>query len=244
MRCSPPSSASSDDRRGRDGSSPYRAQRPARARPGRDRRRLCGGCRPTTSTSTSCTASTPRSRSRRPGARWPSSVAAGKARVIGLSEVTVAEIERARPSTPWRPSSPSCRSGRATRSTRCVPCCAQHGIAFLPFAPLGRGFLTGRLRRPTSFAVGTSAAGAALQRRRCARTCAIVERIRTVAERVDATPAQVALAWVLAQGEHVVPIPAPRPRGTWPRTPPPRRSAQRAGPRRARRSARPVGGRY
>jgi aryl-alcohol dehydrogenase-like predicted oxidoreductase len=89
-----------------------------------------------------------------------------------------------------------------------LPHCEAEGIAFLPFSPLGRGFLTGRFssfddlpqddfrRRLPRFQ--TEALRANL---------AIVDRVQQVAERTDATPAQVALAWVLAQGRYVVPIP-------------------------------------
>jgi aryl-alcohol dehydrogenase-like predicted oxidoreductase len=89
-----------------------------------------------------------------------------------------------------------------------LPYCQRQGIAFLPFSPLGRGFLTGRFSsfddlRQDDF------------RRRLPRfqqnalraNLAIVGRVRQVAARTGATPAQVALAWVLAQGQRVVPIP-------------------------------------
>ena len=81
---------------------------------------------------------------------------------------------------------------------------------FIPFSPLGRGFLTGRVTRET-FAPGDLRSGnprfadAAL-----AKNVAIVDAVRAVAERRGATPGQVALAWLLAQGEHVVPIPGTR----------------------------------
>jgi aryl-alcohol dehydrogenase-like predicted oxidoreductase len=89
-----------------------------------------------------------------------------------------------------------------------LPYCQRQGIAFLPFSPLGRGFLTGRFssfddlpqddfrRRLPRF-----------QQNALRANLAIVGRVRQVAERAGATPAQVALAWVLAQGQHVVPIP-------------------------------------
>jgi aryl-alcohol dehydrogenase-like predicted oxidoreductase len=89
-----------------------------------------------------------------------------------------------------------------------LPYCQQQGIAFLPFSPLGRGFLTGRFssfddlpqddfrRRLPRF-----------QQNALRANLAIVGRVRQVADRAGATPARVALAWVLAQGQDVVPIP-------------------------------------
>ena len=89
-----------------------------------------------------------------------------------------------------------------------LPYCREQGIALLPFAPLGRGFLAGRFasfedlphddfrRKLPRF-----------QQDALRANLAIVAGVRKVAERIGATPAQVALAWVLAQGRQVVPIP-------------------------------------
>ena len=88
-----------------------------------------------------------------------------------------------------------------------LPFCEEHEIGFLPFSPLGRGFLTGDIERSTSFSkedfrlVLPRFRGEALS-----TNFQIVDRIKEVAGR-QATPAQIALAWALAQGEHVVPIP-------------------------------------
>jgi len=91
-----------------------------------------------------------------------------------------------------------------------VPWCAAHGAAFVPYAPLGRGFLTGEVATaqtdPRDFRSRLPRfAGGAIDANR-----AIVDRVRAVAERHGATPGQVALAWTLAQGEHVIPIPGTR----------------------------------
>ena len=120
-----------------------------------------------------------------------------------------------------------------------VPWCAAHGAAFLPFAPLGRGFLTGALA-PQKFPSGDFRKNnPRFQPEAMDANAALVETVKAVAARLDATPAQVALAWLLAQGEHIAPIPGTK-----------RRSrleenaaaasllAQRRGPRRARRAAR------
>jgi aryl-alcohol dehydrogenase-like predicted oxidoreductase len=88
-----------------------------------------------------------------------------------------------------------------------VPWCAEHGAAFLPFAPLGRGFLTGK-PEPQRFPSGDfRKRNPRFQPEAMDANAALVETVKAVAARHDATPAQVALAWLLAQGQHVVPIP-------------------------------------
>jgi aryl-alcohol dehydrogenase-like predicted oxidoreductase len=89
-----------------------------------------------------------------------------------------------------------------------VPWCATHGVAFIAFAPLGRGFLTGTIDANRSFDerdVRASNPRFTNDARRANQR--IVDVVQRVATRHGATPAQVALAWVLAQGDHVVPIP-------------------------------------
>ncbi len=92
-----------------------------------------------------------------------------------------------------------------------MPWCRDHDTAFIPFSPLGRGFLTGAITSGTTFGEDdfrgrnprfTAEAVDANQ--------AIVDRVREVAERLEATPGQVALAWCLAQYEQVLPIPGTR----------------------------------
>lgn len=132
----------------------------------------------------------------------------GKARAIGLSEATVEQIGRAQAVHPVTAVQSELSLWTRDRLADVVPYCEEHGMAFLPFSPLGRGFLTGRF---TSF----DQLPADDMRRRLPRfqqenikaNLAIVQRVRDVAERVGATPAQVALAWVVAQGRRVIPIP-------------------------------------
>jgi aryl-alcohol dehydrogenase-like predicted oxidoreductase len=135
-------------------------------------------------------------------------VAAGKAGRIGLSEVSVEQIKRAQAVHPVASVQSELSVWTRDALDEVVPYCAEQGIAFLPFSPLGRGFLAGRFasaedlpeddfrRRLPRF-----------QQEAIAANQAIVERVRAVAERLGATPAQVALAWVLAQGRYVIPIP-------------------------------------
>ena len=86
--------------------------------------------------------------------------------------------------------------------------CASVGAAFLPFSPLGRGYLTGALPPGTTFDAGDFRArnprvtGDAL-----AANTAIIDAVRRVASRLGTSTARVALAWTLAQGDDVVPIP-------------------------------------
>ncbi|WP_084965761.1 aldo/keto reductase [Thermoactinospora rubra] len=132
----------------------------------------------------------------------------GKARHIGLSEVTVEQIERAQAVHPVTSVQSELSLWTRDPLAEVLPYCEEHGIAFLPFSPLGRGFLTGRFSSFDDLPEDDF-------RRRLPRfqqdalraNLAIVGRVRQVAERAGITPAQVALAWVLAQGRYVVPIP-------------------------------------
>jgi aryl-alcohol dehydrogenase-like predicted oxidoreductase len=135
-------------------------------------------------------------------------VAAGKARRIGLSEVTVDEIRRAQAVHPV--TSVQSELSLWTRDVlpEVLPYCEEQGIALLPFSPLGRGFLAGRFSAFEDLPREDFRRDLPrFQQDALRANLAIVGRVREVAERVGATPAQVALAWVLAQGRQVVPIP-------------------------------------
>lgn len=145
-------------------------------------------------------------------------VAQGKVRALGLSEVSVGQAERAHAIHPvaavqselslWsRDALGDGVTADGEEAGDLVAWTAAHEAVFVPFSPLGRGFLTGALDTsalPASdFRAGLArfADDAAEANRR------IVDVVRAVAARRDTTPACVALAWVLAQGEHVIPIP-------------------------------------
>jgi aryl-alcohol dehydrogenase-like predicted oxidoreductase len=122
----------------------------------------------------------------------------GKVRWLGLAEVTAAQAAEAQAIHPVSAIQSEFSLWTREPQEAVVGWCAANGAAFVPFAPLGRGFLTGAVTASTgteSVQVGRSAD----QR--------IVDVVRAVAGRHRATPAQVAIAWVLAQGEHVIPIP-------------------------------------
>ena len=135
-------------------------------------------------------------------------VAAGKARHIGLSEVSTEEIGRAQAVHPVTSVQSELSLWTRDALGEVLPYCRAHGIAFLPFSPLGRGFLTGRFASPDDLPQQDFRRGLPrFQQDALQANLAIVGRVREVARRAGASPAQVALAWVLAQGQHVVPIP-------------------------------------
>lgn len=135
-------------------------------------------------------------------------VAAGKARHIGLSEVTVKEIKQAQSVHPVTSVQSELSLWTRDALAEVLPYCQEQGIAFLPFSPLGRGFLTGRFSSFDDLPQDDFRRGLPrFQQDALRANLAIVGRVRDIADRAGATPAQVALAWVLAQGPHVVPIP-------------------------------------
>jgi aryl-alcohol dehydrogenase-like predicted oxidoreductase len=134
-------------------------------------------------------------------------VAAGKVRALGLSEVTAAELDRAHAIHPVAAVESELSLWTRGPVASVLPWCHRHRAAFVAYAPLGRGYLTGTLRsaefEPDDIRSGNPRFTAdAMERNQ-----AILTVIGRVARRHDATLAQVSIAWVLAQGEHVVAIP-------------------------------------
>lgn len=135
-------------------------------------------------------------------------VAEGKVRYLGLSEATVDEILLADALHPV--SSVQSELSLWTEENvvnGVLSLTEDRGIGFLAYCPLGRGFLTGAL---SADAIGDGdfrSANPRFTAEAMSANAAIVDGVREVADRHGATPAQVALAWVLAQGRHVVPIP-------------------------------------
>jgi aryl-alcohol dehydrogenase-like predicted oxidoreductase len=135
-------------------------------------------------------------------------VSEGKVRSLGLSEVDVETLERAAAIHPLAALQSELSLWTRDALAEVLPWCREHDVAFVPFAPLGRGFLTGRLPVDSTFGEGDfRRKNPRFQRETLEQNQAIVERVRAVADEVSATPAQVAIAWVLAQGENVIPIP-------------------------------------
>lgn len=135
-------------------------------------------------------------------------VAAGKARRIGLSEASVEEIERAHAVHPVASVQSELSLWTRDALADVLPHCEREGIAFLPFSPLGRGFLAGRFSSYDDLPADDMRRNLPRFQQEALRTnLAMVGTVRAIAERTGSTPAQVALAWVLAQGRYVVPIP-------------------------------------
>ena len=152
----------------------------------------------------------PRCRSRRPSARMAELVAPGKVRYLGIFRGRGRRRSAARTRcTRSRRCRASSRCGAATSRTRSSPTARELGIGFVPYSPLGRGFLTGQItldRRPR--APTTSAATSRGSRARTSpRTSSSSSASQSSPAEKGCTPGQLALAWVLAQGDDVVPIP-------------------------------------
>ena len=139
-------------------------------------------------------------------------VRAGKIRYIGLSEASVATIERAvkvHPVTALQSEySLWTRDPEGGAEDGVLDACRRHGIGFVPYSPLGRGFLTGEIRTPDDFAPDDYRRNSPrFQGENFARNIALVDKVRELAAEAGCTPGQLALAWVLAQGPDIVPIP-------------------------------------
>jgi aryl-alcohol dehydrogenase-like predicted oxidoreductase len=134
-------------------------------------------------------------------------IEAGKVKHFGLSEASADTIRRAHAVQPVAAVQSEYSLWTREPEPDVLPLCAQLGIGFVPFAPLGSGFLTGRFDATTEFAPGdfrghsprfTPEARAA--------NMVLVDLVRAIANRKGATPAQIALAWLLARGPNIVPI--------------------------------------
>jgi aryl-alcohol dehydrogenase-like predicted oxidoreductase len=135
-------------------------------------------------------------------------VAEGKVRYLGLSEAAPETIRRAHAVHPISALQTEYSLWAREAETEILPTLRELGIGFVPYSPLGRGFLTGTVRSLDQLADDDFRhSQPRFQGDNLAANIAIVERIDALAAERDATPAQIALAWVHAQGEDVVPIP-------------------------------------
>jgi aryl-alcohol dehydrogenase-like predicted oxidoreductase len=135
-------------------------------------------------------------------------VAAGKVRFLGLSEAAPATIRRAHAVHPISALQTEYSLWTRDVEEEILPTVRELGIGFVAYSPLGRGFLTGRWQSPDELPEDDFRRdNPRFQGERFARNMAIVDAVRAVAEGRGATPAQVALAWVLLRGDDVVPIP-------------------------------------
>lgn len=136
-------------------------------------------------------------------------VEAGKVRHLGLSEASAATIRRAHATHPITALQSEYSLFTRDLEDQILPTIRELGIGLVPYSPLGRGLLTGAVR-PGTLAEGDSRTTAYFPRlngEALDANLVLVDKVRRIAEDKGATPGQLALAWVLAQGDDVVPIP-------------------------------------
>jgi aryl-alcohol dehydrogenase-like predicted oxidoreductase len=138
-------------------------------------------------------------------------VAAGKVLHVGLSEAAPDTLRRAHAVHPVAALQTEYSLWSREPEAELIPVCRELGIGFVPYSPLGRGFLTGQIRTPEDLAPDDfRRSNPRFQGDNFARNLELVETVRAIAADKGCTPAQLALAWVLAQGEDLVPIPGTR----------------------------------
>ena len=135
-------------------------------------------------------------------------VAAGKVRHLGLSEASADTIRRAHAVHPITAVQSEYSLWSRDIEDEVIPTLVELGIALVPYSPLGRGFLSGEIRSLDDLEEGDFRrfsprfAGENFE-----KNLAVVDAVKAIADEKGVTPSQLALAWVLARGEHVVPIP-------------------------------------
>ncbi len=135
-------------------------------------------------------------------------IEAGKVKHFGLSEAGANTIRRAHAVQPVAAVQSEYSIWTRDPEPEVLPTCEELGIGFVPWSPLGQGFLTGKIDASTKFESGDfrSVFPRFSEEARVANM-AVVELLQQIAERKQATPAQIALAWLLAQKPWIVPIP-------------------------------------
>ena len=132
----------------------------------------------------------------------------GKVRYLGLSEAAPDTLRRAQAIHPISALQTEYSLWSRDPEDEVLPTVRELGIGFVAYSPLGRGFLSGRFQSPEDLEEGDfRRRNPRFQGENFQRNLEFVERVREIAEEKNATPAQLALAWVLAQGEDIVPIP-------------------------------------
>jgi aryl-alcohol dehydrogenase-like predicted oxidoreductase len=140
-------------------------------------------------------------------------VRAGKVRYLGLSEAAPATIRRAHAVHPISALQTEYSLWSRDPEDEILPAVRALGIGFVAYSPLGRGFLAGRFRSPDDLPEGDwRRQNPRFQGENFARNLALVERIRAMAGEKGVTPSQLAIAWVLARGDDIVPIPGTKTR--------------------------------
>ncbi len=138
----------------------------------------------------------------------------GKVRHLGLSEVGPVTLRRAAAVHPIAALQSEYSLFERGVEREVLPACRALGVGFVPFSPLGRGFLAGAARRAEDYEAGEDFRRSLprLQGENFDRNVALARALERLAARKGCTPAQLALAWLLAQGPDIVPIPGARQR--------------------------------
>ena len=132
----------------------------------------------------------------------------GKVRFLGLSEAAPATVERAHRVHPITALQTEYSLWSRDPEPELLPICRRLGIAFVAYSPLGRGFLTGKFKSPTDFeTTDYRPSTPRFKGENFARNLELVEKVKQLAAEAGITAGQLALAWALAQGEDIVPIP-------------------------------------
>jgi aryl-alcohol dehydrogenase-like predicted oxidoreductase len=140
-------------------------------------------------------------------------VRAGKVRFLGLSEAAPATIRRANQEYPISALQTEYSLWTRDPEADVLPLCRELDIGFVAYSPLGRGFLTGRFRTFEDLPEGDYRRNSPrFQGENFQKNLDLVGRVEEVAKRKHCTPAQLALAWLLAQGDDIVPIPGTKQR--------------------------------
>jgi aryl-alcohol dehydrogenase-like predicted oxidoreductase len=135
-------------------------------------------------------------------------VDAGKVRYLGLSEASPDTIRRAHAVHPIAALQTEYSLWTRDPEDQILPTVRELGIGFVAYSPLGRGFLSGRFQSPEDIPENDFRRhNPRFQGDNFGKNLELVERVKEIADEKDATPGQLALAWVLAQGDDIVPIP-------------------------------------
>ncbi len=132
----------------------------------------------------------------------------GKVRFLGMSEAAAATIRRANQVHPISALQTEYSIWTRDVEAEILPVCRELGIGFVPYSPLGRGFLTGKIRNTDELdARDFRRIAPRFQTENIKKNLKLIERIEEIAAEKGCKPSQMALAWLLAQGEDIVPIP-------------------------------------
>ena len=138
-------------------------------------------------------------------------VDAGKIRHIGLCEVSAETLRRAHAVHPVSAVQTEYSLWTRDVEQQILPTCQELDIGFVPYSPLGRGFLTGTFTESTDFADGDFRARLPrFEKENASSNLRLVERVQAMASRIGCTAAQLSLAWLLSKGDNIVPIPGTR----------------------------------